>query len=237
MKTSTIVIATALLLAGPALAKQEKSLVCHVGNQLGSQGETWMENRNCEVPEGWEGDYTCPDAGKVDLIVVANAHKHLNNKSHSWDGLSDYDPIAEGASADSTEDLNGDGIDDGCEIPSAEACPCWDEQDLLAVTAENQNSWRSCMIVDVGDFIFPNYAEIANDPMHPDTNPESASRFYAYSNLPGWPNDVNACGTVDVVNDNYFYEDDITPAEAAACVEQIAARCAAIGDSIYPVEG
>lgn len=228
MKTSFVLIAFGFfLVAGQAHARQEKSLVCHVGNELGSQGETWLENPNCEVPEGWVGEYTCPDAGKVDLILVAKAAKHLGNENHSWDGLSDYDPFAVGASGDSTEDANGDGIDDGCEVPTAVTCPCWDEQDLMVVTAENQLSFTSCSDVNP-NFAYPAGAIIQNVP---GSTPDLEGGFAAYNLF--WNAELlRGCQTREQWTRNIGVV-PTTEQEAAVCIDQIAARCAAIGDSIF----
>lgn len=108
-----------VLSASTALAaKPEKTLVCHVGNEEGLGGETYLDDPGCVPIE--ENGYFCPDAGKIDLIKVAKAHKHLNNSSHEYDGISDYLPEDVGASGEGKEDSNGDGIDDGCEPLTAE---------------------------------------------------------------------------------------------------------------------
>ena len=60
-----------LLAAGAAVAKQEKTLICHVGNELGSDGATYLENPDCTPPAGYTAeDYVCPDAGKVDQMAA-----------------------------------------------------------------------------------------------------------------------------------------------------------------------
>ena len=239
MKTTLILTALGLLLvADHAAARQEKSLVCHVGNQLGSQGETWLENPNCDIPEGWEGEYTCPDAGKVDLIVVANAHRHLENPGHSWDGLSDYDPEAVGARADSTEDLNGDGIDDGCEIPSQAECPCWDEAELLAVTAENQYAEFGMRVSCVGFNIDTTYNGLITN------NDRGGEVEGGFSASLSYRNNSGRCATRDydpVTGEASPYADrgamisiQVSGEEARACVDQIYARCAEIGTPIDP---
>ena len=60
-------LALALTLASSSVfAKKEKILVCHVGNQLGSDGATYLENPDCTPPDGYTvDDYVCPDAGKT----------------------------------------------------------------------------------------------------------------------------------------------------------------------------
>lgn len=91
-------------------AKTEKDAICHVGNEYGPQGQTY--DPYCEPT----AEYDCSaDAGKIDLIMVGNTKKHLNNESHSFEGVSDYLPETLNASGIETWDSNGDGIDDGCE--------------------------------------------------------------------------------------------------------------------------
>ena len=218
MKFIQIVIGcTLLLFAVTGMAKQDKTLICHVGNELGPNGEEY--DPNC-VPDKFNG-YCSADAGKIDLIVVAEkaAAKHLNNDSHSWDGISDYEPSDVDASGDGTEDSDGDGVDDGCE--PVEPCPCWDVGDLMVVTADN-NYTDSCS----GNPFLPPYpmgALIENDEID---DPEVEGGFAA-SNGGGFP---VACYTRDFLPG--FLE--ITADEANACIEQIATRCAAIGDPITP---
>ena len=105
MLTATTVVA----------AKQEKELVCHVGSEVGPgpDFDDYLDDPGCIPIE--ENNYFCPDAGKIDLISVAKASKHLGKPSHMYDGISDYTPEEVYASGDSKEDSNGDGIDDGCE--------------------------------------------------------------------------------------------------------------------------
>ena len=107
-----ILFCTLILIATTGLAKQDKTLICHVGNEAGV------------------------DAGMIDLIVVAKPAKHLDNDAHYWDGISDYEPSEIGASGDGTEDSDGNGIDDGCE--PAELCPCWAEAELQTITAADK---------------------------------------------------------------------------------------------------
>ena len=108
-----------LLVVSTAAAKQEKTWICHVGNEAGISGETYLDDPDC-VPND-QNDYFCPDAGKIDLIEIATAHKHLSNPSHTWAGQSDYLPSDVGASGVGKEDTDGNGIDDGCEA----SCPCF----------------------------------------------------------------------------------------------------------------
>lgn len=115
-----------VLIASNALAaKPAKTLVCHVGNALGSNDETYQQNPDCTIPSDWPGDssdYKCPDAGKVDLISVSKKAKHLGNPSHSYEDdtgylWEDYEP-EEGIGDDPADFEEGDvvGIDRGCEL-------------------------------------------------------------------------------------------------------------------------
>jgi hypothetical protein len=185
MKLTRIVFAFALVLfAATALAdRQEKTLICHVGNEEGV------------------------DAGKIDLIVVANSSNHLDNPSHYWDGISDYEPSEANASGDGTEDSDGNGVDDGCE--PAETCPCWAEEELQAISAANNNT-DDCGALSV---FYPLAAIIAN---------ANNSVFFGSQKFPGL---AVQCSTFTVIQ-------NITPAEVDICVSQIAKRCADIGDPI-----
>ena len=110
----TVFVCTLMLIATTAVAaKQEKELICHVGSEVGPGGEVYLDDPGCIPIE--ENDYFCPDAGKIDLILVAKRARHLGNPSHMYDGISDYTPEEVYASGDGKDDSNGDGIDDGCE--------------------------------------------------------------------------------------------------------------------------
>lgn len=110
----TVFICTLMLIATTVVAaKQEKELICHVGNEVGSGGEVYLDDPGCIPIE--ENDYFCPDAGKIDLILVTKRAKHLGNPSHTYDGISDYTPDEVDASGEGDQDSNGDGVDDGCE--------------------------------------------------------------------------------------------------------------------------
>lgn len=224
MTFERIVIALAfLVLASSASANKEIRLVCHVGNEVGPGGVTYLDDPNC-VPSDVNG-YFCPDAGKIDLIVVAEkaAENHLENLSHYWDGTSDYDPLVKGATGNGTEDSDGNGVDDGCEIPSE--CPCWDAIELLQVTAINQAD-ISC---SDAAFLYPDFAFIEDNVPYTDRVVQGG--FLAYTSafaggagqarcitreLPGFPE------TLMVVSDD----------DAAICISQIAVRCADIDDPI-----
>lgn len=135
-----------LLSASLFAAKPDKELVCHVGSQLGSNGESYQENPNCDILPPYVGDaadYICPDAGKIDLILVSKRANHLGNEAHAFNGLSDYEPFKENAGSDPNdfEDINGpDGIDDGCELEELLTCPCWGGQTLSA-TVTQLDAW------------------------------------------------------------------------------------------------
>jgi hypothetical protein len=216
-----ILFCTLILFATTGLAaKQEKALICHMGNEAGLGGETYLDDPTC-VPSDVNG-FFCPDAGKVDLIVVAKADKHLNNDSHSWDGISDYEPSEVGASGDGTEDSDGDGIDDGCE--PADICPCWDVAELQAVTAANHDPVDSCSSFTTSIGHYPESVALST------ISSPGAVRFQAFE--PYWYTEVAEC---------YKYNSDATSIfipvsdeELAICVNQIADRCAAIGDPIAP---
>lgn len=216
MKPLHLLLTAALSLAATGVAASpDKGLVCHVGNEAGPAGEVYLDDPDC-VP-GEDNGYFCPDAGKVDLLVVGNVGAHLDNDSHSWDELSDYDPAEVGASGDGTEDSDGNGVDDGCEPPRP--CPCWAERDLLSVTAENHQKANSCFAVS----LLPIIAAIINDPALAD--PDVEGGFGAFAS-----DAQSICVTRDF--EPLFL--NISVEEAAACISQIAARCAAIGDPLSP---
>jgi hypothetical protein len=125
-----------LLAATGFAAKKEKDLICHVGNEVGPNGEVYLDDRGCIPTE--ENGYFCPDAGKIDLIEVSKVAKHLNNPSHAYDGVADYFPEDIGASGVGNEDSEGDGVDDGCRPPPPPAsCPCWTSEVLNSVDGIN----------------------------------------------------------------------------------------------------
>jgi hypothetical protein len=133
-----------VLFASTALAaKPDNILVCHVGSELSSIGETYMENPDCTLPDGWDdevdGEFTCPDAGKIDLISVSKKAKHIGNEAHSFGGDSDYAPVMADVGGDPADfedhTVPLDGIDDGCE--TEELCPCldlWDGPPFAAIS-------------------------------------------------------------------------------------------------------
>lgn len=217
MKPTHLLLAAVLLLTATGLAASpDKGIVCHVGNEAGPGGEVYLDDPGC-VP-GEDNGYFCPDAGKIDLLVVGNVSAHLDNASHGWDGLTDYDPIEVGASGDGTEDSDGNGVDDGCEPPLP--CPCWAEQDLLSVTAGNHLLANSCSAVSS----LPFAAIIQNDQEL--ENPEVEGGFAAFAS--------DVAPSVCATRDFEPFQLLVSAAEAAACVSQIASRCAAIGDPLSP---
>lgn len=135
MSFTKVLISVSFLLLSASLyaAKPEKILVCHVGSDKGSADQTYMENPDCDEPVGWDaeadGEFRCPDAGKIDLILVSAKANHLGNESHTYGGFSDYVPL-DGAGSEAGDFEDGiplDGIDKGCEL-EVEAnllCPCW----------------------------------------------------------------------------------------------------------------
>ena len=193
MKLTHFVAALVLLLVTTSVAaKQEKTVLCHVG-----------------------------DAGKIDLIVVANIAAHLDNPSHCWGDLCDYLPGDMDATGYGTEDSNGDGVDDGCEPVGV--CPCWDAIDLLSVEAADQTS-NSCS----GDSDYPHLAIIQNE-----DGDLFGARIHYDTTVDPWVPYYGTCGSQMPPEEPILMEGiDLEPARE--CIEQIAARCAAIGDSIYP---
>jgi hypothetical protein len=206
MKFAQFIAALALLLVTTGIAaKQEKTVICHVGNEAGPNGETYLDN-------------PAYDAGKIDLIVVAKAARHLAKEHHCWDGICDYLPADVNATGYGTEDSNGDGVDDGCE--PVDECPCWDAFELTSVTAENQDS-LSCSSVPPSEYPTAMIANIEG------STPQVEGGFlaYVYEDLVSFA----VCITRDY---NFTQELYITAVEGFACIAQIAARCAAIGDPI-----
>ena len=138
LTTFTAIIAVGMFMtASTALAaKPENILVCHVGNELGSNDESYQQNPDCLILPPYDGDpadYICPDAGKIDLILVSTKAKHIGNPAHSWEDdtgypWEDYSP-EDGIGDDPDDFEEGDvvGIDQGCELPEDNiSCPCND---------------------------------------------------------------------------------------------------------------
>jgi hypothetical protein len=150
-------------------------------------------------------------AGKIDLILVAAKANHLGNPSHTYGGISDYGPIAMGASGIGKEDTDGNGVDDGCEIPNT--CPCWAQAQLQAVTAANFEPSLSC------DGLFaPNYPAVA----------AILDSSYTFIFLAEIHRSGPYCADFRLI------DIPISTEEAEVCIAQIAQRCADIGQPIIP---
>jgi hypothetical protein len=210
-----ILICTLILIATTGFAaKKEKTPICHVRYEMGPNGEVY--DPACEPGE--DNDYFCANAGKIDLIVTSKPAKHLDNPSHEWDGISDYEPSEVGASGDNTEDSDGNGIDDGCE--PAEECLCWDEIDLLAVTAENIRDDFNC---EIYAYDYPNMAWIQT---------EDSSFIFSAFNSDSLFGGTPSCAMV--TPDLYDNQGSITDEEANICISQISTRCAELDRPIVP---
>lgn len=192
MNVLKLVLFSILLLGSSNLfaAKAPKVLVCHVG-----------------------GD------GQINLILVSANSSHLGNANHNFDGLMDYEPSTIGASGEGTEDIDGDGIDEGCEPPLGVACPCWEIDDLTAVTEENNAQESSC---DAGSFL-PIAATIETY----DNEPGVAESFAAALFEPGEGFCQTSEGQGQAVSGL-----DTTDEETLACISQIVDRCDDINDPI-----
>jgi hypothetical protein len=197
MRLNQVLYACTLVLftAAGYAAPKEKDLVCHVDSETGN----------------------------INLIVVSKKANHLGNPAHSYDGISDFQPELVEATGDSTEDSNGDGIDDGCE-PS-QGCPCWAKMELFSVTADNNHSAFSCSTA----FPFPEGAVIRAAVIQNYTTAQPASVEGGFGAVrASSPDGLGYCNTRDIPP-NFL---DVTDEEAVACIDQIVARCAAIGDPI-----
>ena len=161
--------------------------------------------------------------GVIDLLVVSASSSHLGNASHSFDGIMDYEPSEVGATGTGTEDFDGDGVDEGCEPPVGVACPCWEEADLQAVTAENQNLGASCDQGGVSSLPFAARVENASG-----STPGVEGSFTAA--------DFGAGNTFCQTRDFEPFFQVISAEEAASCIEQIVDRCEAIGSPIPAAE-
>lgn len=102
--------------AAGSLAARDKVAICHVGTEVGPNGETYHDDPGCHPNE--ENNYFCPDAGKVDLIYVGNVRGHMpehDPERHSFNCRSDsyaVDPTV----ANANVDTDGNGVDEGCEL-------------------------------------------------------------------------------------------------------------------------
>jgi hypothetical protein len=192
MNALKLFVVSILLFASGNLmaAKAPKVLVCHVS-----------------------GD------GEINLILVSANSNHLGNAKHNFEGLTDYEPATIGASGEGTEDIDGDGIDEGCEPPEGVACPCWETSDLMAVTEANFAPEFSC---ESGSFL-PFAATIETY----DNEPGVAESFAAGLFESG----LGFCQTSEgqgAAAEGLPATDD----EAASCISQIVDRCNEINHPI-----
>jgi len=127
----------------------------------------------------------------------------------------------DGQVGDPVPDLPGFIFDENC-VP-VEACPCWDAADLESVTAANHRQFLSCSTAFTLP-PFPDGAHIQNFVFTPGVE----GGFSAVQ--AGFFDPDPVCLTRDLPP--FFLV--ITAAEAAACIQQIADRCAAIGDPLPP---
>jgi hypothetical protein len=217
-----------VLFASTALAaKPDKTLVCHVGNELGSMGETYMDNPDCTIPPEWVGDpadYKCPDAGKIDLILVSTKAKHIGNEAHSFGDDSDYAPVLDDVGDDPAdfEDNTSppDGIDDGCETEELLTCPCFTAEEANAIadgevtycsSHPTETTWAALTGTDGSTGV--------EETMHTAANPD-----------PYW----QRC-SFDAVGSTDLYLRNLTLDEVAACYTIISDLIAAKG--LEPVSG
>jgi hypothetical protein len=210
-------------------AKKEKDLICHVGNEEGPGGETYLDDPGCVPIE--ENGYFCPDAGKIDLIEVANSSKHLNNPSHTYDGIDDYLPEDVGASGEGDEDSNGDGVDDGCEPPVVASCPCWTSEVLdsvdgydadgnqIGIYTQSNPPYAYCeeweqVTVYTNNYIFYRLEENLGDPFE-------VCQSGGSSNPPGSGISLRYYGADDDRNTLTLEQSQACSAEALACVGKL----------------
>ena len=95
MPTETAIQEVDLMMAA---APAQNVAVCHVGHKA-------------------------DDEGIISLLLVPQkvADRHLDNDTHTFDGVRDYTPgDGNGATGVGQEDTDGNNIDEGCEIPDPE---------------------------------------------------------------------------------------------------------------------
>lgn len=143
--------------------------------------------------------------GTIELIVVAENSSHFNKHTD------DYQP--EDGSSYSTEDSDGNGIDDGCELSPSVACPCWDKTVLDNIDEFNLDVSFSCSYASD----YPVSAQIYTS--------NFTGAFAAWSRNDG----STGCVDFDALSN---YQPGITADEANACIDQIAVRCGLLGYSI-----
>lgn len=228
--TRTLLYIVFVLFASTALAaKSDKTLVCHVGTELGSNGESYQDNPNCDILPPYDGDpadYICPNAGKVDLILVSMNAKHIGNDAHSFldatDYLwEDYSP-EEGIGDDPLDFEEGDvpGIDRGCELLGETTCPCFTSAEANEIADGNvtycsfhptDSTWASIIGTDGATGI--------EETMHTAANPD-----------PYW----QRCSFAAVGSTNLFLR-HLTDDEVTACYNIITTLIADKG--LEPVSG
>jgi hypothetical protein len=154
--------------------------------------------------------------GKQDKIAICH------NGTETDDGGESWDLIQVGNSTSLARHLaHGDYVPApgaGCDL----ACPCWVPADLEVITAANHGAgYISCSNFSTP---YPDGAGIRTVNVAPGDN-TSYWGFYAYTGATGYPRcAVHEYGSAETPLD------EILPDEADACIAQIAARCAAVGD-------
>jgi hypothetical protein len=122
--------------------------------------------------------------------------------------------------AQACDNMENHFIDAAGEMPPWLVCPCWDEIDLLAVTAENISDFMNC---EHYAFDYPNMAWI---------HAEEFSFGFSAFNSNSFFGAVSGCSAVTL--DSYYHQDYITDEEANFCISQIATRCAELDRPIVP---
>ena len=237
----TVFVFTLMLFVSTGFAaKKEKTLICHVGSELGSNDESYQDNPNCDVLPPYDGDpadYICPDAGKVDLIAVSKNAKHIGNPAHyfmdsggfEWE---DYLPEEDvGDEAADFEDANFDGIDDGCELEVPQTCPCWTADEIasidgfapdgtaLLVQTFDDGKRKSCFEFgwDSSADNHQNKAQAHNENLGPDSGLCTASRKF---NFVGDQVIFRYYGDGDIRNTLTLDQLDACNVQAADCVDR-----------------
>ena len=192
---------TALATKHEKKQKHEKTLVCHVTG-----------------------------SGKINLLSVSKAAKHVGNPSHSYGDVADYFPETIGATGVGKDDSDGDGVDDGCAAESV--CPCWIDADL-PVLSDVIDCEVSYDVAGSGAL----FATIEWLPTPPDVDNDYAGALLLSPNShSGGPSHEDACG---FDRDAYMQlvGDSSAPTHAAfeRCFIDLAAICESVafcGDAI-----
>ena len=114
--------------------------------------------------------------------------------------------------AQACDNMENHFIDATGEMPPWLGCPCWDEIDLLAFTAENIRDDFNC---EIYAYDYPNMAWIQT---------EDSSFIFSAFNSNSSHGIAPQCAMVSP--DLYLYLGLITDEEANFCISQIATRCA-----------